>query len=56
MDIYYTWILMTGKKYRQFKVANMDIVYWSVRLTIRRGRVGVKGVYRIFSQLQVSLY
>ena len=49
--------IMTGEKFRQFKWLTWTwIVYWSIRLTIRRGRVGVKGVYRIFSQLQVSLY
>ena len=36
-------------------IANMELIYWSVISTSRRGWDGVKGVYRYFSLLQVSL-
>ena len=34
-----------------FKVANMDITYWSVCLSIRRGGDGVKGVELMFKSV-----
>ena len=42
------------------KVANMDIIYWPVRSSSRRGgdggkEVGLKEGYRYFGPLQVSL-
>ena len=52
--------IMTGKKLSSIYVANMDITYWSVHSSSRRGGRGLgKGCRledRYFSQLQVSLY
>ena len=39
------------------KIANMNLIYWSVRSSSRKGGNVVKGIqYRYFSQLGVSLY
>ena len=49
----------TGEKLSSIKVGNMDIIYWSVCSSSRRGGNGVKGVNvgeRYFSRLQDSIY
>ena len=49
---------MTGEKLSSIQVADMDIIYWSVRSSSMRGGDGVNGVnggYRSFCQLQVNL-
>ena len=58
MDVEYMDIL-TGEILSSIKVAKMDLIYWSVRLSSRKERDGVKSVagrYHYFSQLKVSLY
>ena len=58
MDVKYTWILGQGKNFRHFWLANMELIYWPVRSSSRRGGDVVKGVEgrnRYFSQLQVLL-
>ena len=45
--------ILTGKKLSSIKVANMDLIYWTVHLTSRRGEDWVKWMdmaYRYFSQ------
>ena len=46
-------------KYDSNLLANMDLIYWSVRSISSMGGDGVKvmdGGYRYFSQLRVTLY
>ena len=50
--------IMTAEKLSSILVANMDIIYWSVRLSSRRGGDCVKGIDgadRYFIQILVSL-
>ncbi len=35
--------ILTGEKLLSILVANIDVIYWSVRSSIRRGGVEVKG-------------
>ena len=55
MDLEYMWIvdILTVSS---IKVANMDIIYWSVCSSSRRGGDKGGGGYSYFSQIQVSLY
>ena len=58
MDVEYMDIL-TRENLSPIKVAKMDLIYWSVRLSSRKERDGVKSVagrHHYFSQLEVSLY
>ena len=51
--------MLTGEILSSIKVAKMDLIYWSVRLSSRKERDGVKSVDgrdHYFSQLEVSLY
>ena len=43
MDIEYRMDFMTGEKLSSIQVANIDITYWSVLLSSRRGWDGVRG-------------
>ena len=63
MDILHTWILWQGKHCRQFRLQHrvIDILYWSVRSSSRRGGGWGKGGVRAWgycylSPLQVSLF
>ena len=42
-NVEYTWILSQEKLW-SIEVANMKLIYWSVRSSSRRGWVGEKGV------------
>ena len=45
MDLGYTWLdILTGGNLSSIKVDDMDIIYWSVRLSSRREGDRVKGV------------
>ena len=35
--------ILTGGNLSSIKLANMDLIYWSVRLSIRRGGDDLKG-------------
>ena len=51
--------IMKGEKCRRLLLANMDIIYWSLCSSSRRGGKRIKevdGGDRYFSQLQVLLY
>ena len=50
--------ILTGKNLSSIQVANIDLIYWSVYLSITRGWDGVQcvdGDDRYLSQLGVSL-
>ena len=58
MDIVYVDIL-TGEYLSSIQVAYMDLIYWSVSSSSRRGGYGVKvvdGGYCYFSPMELALY
>ena len=50
--------ILIGEKLSSIYVANMDIIYWPIRSSSRRGKDKIKrvdGGYHYFSQLPKSL-
>ena len=50
---------MTGEKLSSIELANIELVYWSVLSSSRRGEDGIKGVEggnSYFSPLEIPFY